>query len=155
MPESDRVMLGGYPLADMVRRVRRTADLSQRELARFAGVSRASLGAIESGARTPSLAVLQRILHAANYMLVVADACGRLAAPLEVWQDVRDGADRRYPAHLDTIIDPEYGEWWGDVYGLARPPETYYRNRAMRDWKRRCSQWDVRHRGEPPWNPPH
>jgi transcriptional regulator with XRE-family HTH domain len=150
MPESEELLLGGYPLSEMVRRVRRTADFSQRELAKHAGVSPGLLGAIESGARTPSLIVLQRILNAANYLLVVADASGRLVAPLEVWQDVRDGADRRYPAHLDTIIDPKYGEWWGDVYGLARPPETFYR-RAKRDWQRRCSQWDVRHRGEPPW----
>jgi hypothetical protein len=33
-------------------------------------------------------------------------------------------AERRYPAHLDTVLDPAPGEWWGDRYGLARPPET-------------------------------
>ena len=41
------------------------------------------------------------------------------------WEDTRDGAERRYPSHLDTILDPEPGEWWADIYGLARPPETF------------------------------
>jgi hypothetical protein len=39
---------------------------------------------------------------------------------LEVWQDVADGL------------------------GLARPPETFRRNRTVRDYQRRRSQWDVR-----------
>ena len=78
--------------------------------------------------------------------------CGRTATVIhrreresaEVWQDTADGADRRYPAHLDTILDPEFGEWWADSYGLARPPETFRRNRAYRDYQRRQSRWEVR-----------
>jgi hypothetical protein len=84
------------------------------------------------------------MLNAANYRLLVADLDGRLVVPLEVWQDVADGADRRYPAHLDTIVDPEPGEWWADKYGLSRPPETFRRNRAQRDYERRLSRWEVR-----------
>ncbi|WP_431909905.1 hypothetical protein [Micromonospora carbonacea] len=30
------------------------------------------------------------------------------------------------------------------VYGLARPPETFYRNRSYRDAMRRRSRWEVR-----------
>ena len=148
--QDQEIRLGGYRLSELVRRVRRTADLSQREHAK---VGAASVAAIETGARAPSLELLQRILNAANAQLVVVDANGRLVLPLEVWQDVRDGADRRYPAHLDTVIDPVYGEWWGDVYGLARPPETYHRDRARRDYQRRRSQWEVRvakYRNDPP-----
>ena len=151
------IRLGGYRLSEIVRRVRRTADLSQRELAKHAKVGAASIAAIETGARAPSLELLQRILNAANAQLVVVDANGRLVLPLEVWQDVRDGADRRYPAHLDTVIDPVYGEWWGDVYGLARPPETYHRDRVRRDYQRQRSQWEVRvakYRNDPPPQPP-
>jgi hypothetical protein len=72
---------------------------------------------------------------------------------MQTWDETLDGAERRYPAHLDTILDPKYGEWWGDVYGLVRPPETFHRDRARRDAQRRRSQWEVRvakHRGEPP-----
>ncbi|REF96803.1 hypothetical protein DFJ67_2796 [Asanoa ferruginea] len=69
-----------------------------------------------------------------------------------------DLADRRFPAHLDVILDPEPGEWWADIYGLARPPETFYRNRRVRDQQRRRSQWEVRvkqfrNAPPPPWRP--
>jgi transcriptional regulator with XRE-family HTH domain len=152
------ISLGGYPLSSIVRRVRRTADFSQRELAKYAEVSPSAVAAIETGAKTPLLVTLQRILHAANYQLVVVDVAGRLVLPLEVWQDVADGADRRYPAHLDTILDPVLGDWWADCFGLARPPETFRRNRAMRDYQRRRSQWEVRvaqyRTDPPPWAPP-
>jgi transcriptional regulator with XRE-family HTH domain len=136
--------VGGYPLASIVRRVRRTADLSQRELAQRVGVGRSTIAEIETGAITPSLAVLQRILDAAQYQLVAVDSAGHLVLPLEVWEGLTDGSGRRFPAHLDTILDPEFGEWWADGYGLARPPETFRRDRAVRDHERQLSQWEVR-----------
>jgi transcriptional regulator with XRE-family HTH domain len=135
------------PLTGILRRVRRKADFSQRELAKHAKLSPSTVAAIETGAITPSLRTLQRLLNAANYQLVFVDADGRLVVPLEVWQDVADGAGRRYPAHLDTILDPVLGDWWGDQYGLARPPETFRRNRTYRDYLRRLSRWDVRETG--------
>lgn len=157
--EASGLKVGGYPLEQIVRRVRRTADFSQRELAKHAGLSPATVAGIETGATVPSLPALQRILNAANYLLVAVDAAGRLVAPLEVWQDVTDGSGRRYPAHLDTILDPVFGDWWADGYGLARPPETFRRNRAYRDYERRLSRWEVRVaqlRNElPPRPPPH
>ena len=142
--KKSEVLLGGHALSGIVRRVRRAADLSQRQLAERAAVSATLVGAIETGARTPSLPVLQRLLRAAKFRLVVVDNEGRLVLPLEVWQDTEDGAGRRYPAHLDTILDPVFGEWWADGFGLARPPETFRRNRAQRDYERRRSQWEVR-----------
>lgn len=138
------ISIGGYSLAGIIRKVRRVADLSQRELAHHAKVSRATIAGYETGAVTPSLDCLQRVLHAANYQLAVVDVDGRLVVPLEVWQDVADGAGRRYPAHLDTILDPVFGDWWADGFGLQRPPETFRRNRWYRDWQRRQSQWEVR-----------
>ena len=64
--------------------------------------------------------------------------------PLLVWTGVEDLAGRRLPAHLDTILDPSYGDWWGYRYGLTAPPETFRRSRAYRDYVRRQSQWEVR-----------
>jgi hypothetical protein len=84
------------------------------------------------------------MLHAANYQLVVIDSAGHLVIPLEVWDGVTDLAGRRFPPHLDTILDPVYGEWWADIYGLYRPPETFRRSRAYRDYERRLSRWEVR-----------
>jgi transcriptional regulator with XRE-family HTH domain len=132
------------PFAGLVRRARRIADLSQREMARAAGVSQAAVSKIEAGALVPSCALLQRVLGAAGLWLVVVDAQGRVVEPMADWPDVRDGARRRYPSHLDTILDPEPGEWWADVYGLMRPPETFRRDREFRDAQRRRSQWEVR-----------
>jgi transcriptional regulator with XRE-family HTH domain len=141
------IKIAGYPLPGIVRQVRRRADFSQRELARWAKVSPAAVGAIESGKLIPSVPTLQRVLNAANCQLVIVDADGRLVVPLMVWGGVADGAGRRFPAHLDTILDPLFGEWWADGYGLTRPPETFRRNRAARDWQRRRSREDVREHG--------
>ena len=118
--------------------------MSQRELARATGVSQATVSKMEAETLVPSIALLQRVLGAANLLLVVVDETGRVVRPMEVWDDTRDGAERRYPSHLDTILDPKPGEWWADVYGLARPPETFHRDREFRDRQRARSQWEVR-----------
>ncbi|HEY7271614.1 MAG TPA: helix-turn-helix transcriptional regulator [Actinoplanes sp.] len=142
-----------FPFSGIVRRVRRIVDLSQRELAKAAGVAPSTIGKIEAATMLPGVTLLQRILGVAGFWLVVVDSEGRVVHPMEDWQDVRDGAQRRYPSHLDTIIDPLPGEWWADVYGLMRPPETFRRNRAVRDMERVRSQWEVRvakYRNVPP-----
>ena len=142
-----------FPAPGIVRAVRRRADTSQRELARFARVHPSTIGRIEAGSLTPSLAMLSRIVGTAGFRLVVVDEAGRVLKPMRDRADLRDGAERRYPSHLDIVTDPEPGEWWADRYGLARPPETFYRNREVRDWLRRRSQWEVRvakYRSVPP-----
>ncbi|MEU4819303.1 helix-turn-helix transcriptional regulator [Micromonospora aurantiaca] len=142
-----------FPAPGIVRAVRRRADASQRELARFARVHPSTIGRIEAGTLTPSLAMLSRIVGTAGFRLVVVDETGKVLKPMRDRADLRDGAERRYPSHLDVITDPEPGEWWADRYGLARPPETFYRNREVRDWLRRRSQWEVRvakYRSVPP-----
>lgn len=138
----------------LVRAARRRADCSQREMAERAGVSASTVGRIEAGALAPSLAVLGRILAVADLRLVAVDAEGRLVLPMgDDRDDLRDAAGRRYPSHLDTVLDPHDGDWWGDRYGLTAPPETFHRDRRHRDARRRRSQWEVRvaqHRHLPP-----
>jgi transcriptional regulator with XRE-family HTH domain len=129
---------------DLVRRLRRVLDASQRELADLAGVSRSTIDRIESGRVEPRVHQLQELLGLVGWGLTVADIEGRLVDPLrELGGDLRDGAERRYPAHLDVILDPEMGDWWGDYLGLRSPPETFNRNRAVRDLRRSCSQADL------------
>lgn len=142
-----------FPASGIIRAVRRRADASQRELARFARVHPSTVGRIEAGSLTPSLAMLSRIVGTAGFRLVVVDEAGTVLKPMRDRADLRDGAERRYPSHLDVVTDPEPGEWWADRYGLARPPETFYRDRAVRDALRRRSQWEVRvakYRNVPP-----
>lgn len=86
-------------------------------------------------------------------MLVVTDAYGNVVRPMRVWDDVRDGGGKMFPAHLDLKLDPDTGERWADEFGLARPPETYHRSRQRRDAERKVSQWSVRvaqYRHDPP-----
>jgi transcriptional regulator with XRE-family HTH domain len=118
--------------------------MSQREMAEAAGISQATISRVECGSLVPSVEVLVRVFATAELSLVVVDARGEVVLPMVDWADALDGAERRYPSHLDTIIDPRPGEWWGDQYGLVRPPETFYRDRALRDEQRRRSQWEVR-----------
>ncbi|MER7459528.1 helix-turn-helix transcriptional regulator [Micromonospora sp. NPDC126480] len=136
--------VGPFPVAGLVRRARRILGLSQNRMARFAKVAPSTVARVEAGNLAPSLAVLDRLLGAAGLYLVVVDQNGRIIQPMAVWDDTRDGAGRRYPAHLDTILDPEPGEWWADIYGLARPPETYHRCPVEREMRRRLSVWEVR-----------
>ncbi|MEU4398855.1 helix-turn-helix transcriptional regulator [Micromonospora orduensis] len=152
-PQPPGPTVGRFPIAGLVRRARRIVRLSQQQMARFAKVAPSTIGRVEAGSLTPSLAVLERLLGAAGLYLVVVDQEGRVVLPMADREDVHDGADRRYPSHLDTILDPEPGEWWGDIYGLTSPPETYHRSSADREARRRRSQWEVRvaqHRGVPP-----
>lgn len=129
----------------LVRAARRRADCSQRELAERAGVSASTIARIEAGTLAPSLSTLRAVLGAADVALVAVDREGRLLPPMEDDRDdLRDGAERRYPAHLDLVLDPLDGEWWGDRYGLSRPPETFHRDRRRRDAQRARSQWEVR-----------
>jgi transcriptional regulator with XRE-family HTH domain len=142
--EADEPRLGRFPFAGLIRRVRRVADLSQRELAKRSGLAQSTVARIESGALVPSVKVLQRLLACAQFELVVVDPEGHVVLPMREAEWTRDGADRRYPSHLDTILNPRPGEWWADQYGLVRPPETFIRDRARRDERRRRSQWEVR-----------
>jgi hypothetical protein len=99
---------------------------------------------MEVGRLDPRVGQLQGLLDLVGWSLVVIDAEGRFVVPLKEYQgDLRDGAERRFPAHLDTILDPQWGEWWGDTFGLARPPETFTRDRRLRDQRRAASQRDL------------
>lgn len=136
---------GDFDVVGLVRAARRRADCSQRELAERAGVSHSTVARIEAGGLVPSLAVLRAVLAAADVALVAVDRDGRVLGPMEEDRDdLRDGAERRYPSHLDVVLDPVDGDWWGDRYGLSRPPETFHRDRRRRDAQRARSRWEVR-----------
>ncbi|WP_375385368.1 helix-turn-helix domain-containing protein [uncultured Microbacterium sp.] len=88
-----------------VRRARRSADLSQRDLAAAVGVSQSNISRIESGGGL-SVREFERMLSVAGLRIAVVDESGVEIEPMP--QDVlRDRAGRRQPAHLDVHAPPE------------------------------------------------
>ncbi|MFE9692540.1 GNAT family N-acetyltransferase [Micromonospora sp. NPDC005806] len=142
-------------LGDVLRRLRRRADLNQRELAARAGVPQAAVARIESGRATdPRYRTVERLIRAAGGELrfgaEAADEPGHLPAPVP-HDGFRDQAGRRYPAHLDVweVREPKDwpGAWWAEWYNLPPerwplplPPATYELNREYRN-RRRRSEW--------------
>lgn len=127
MRSDTRLDVAGY-----LRQARRRTRMSQRELAAACAVSASTLSRAEAGRTELSLALFTRLLRAAGLRLVVVDDELRRVPALVEPPDTRDLAERRFPAHLDLILDPERGEWWGDCFGLVRPPETFHRDPAAR-----------------------
>ncbi|SET53220.1 helix-turn-helix domain-containing protein [Geodermatophilus poikilotrophus] len=118
----------------ILRRIRRTADLSQRELAVRIGISKSAVAAAESGRSGIDARALVRAAEVAGLRLALVDADGREVAGMD-GDAVRDQAGRRYPAHLDTRYGDE--EWWythqGHGHDREQPWYTLDRSRWIRD----------------------
>lgn len=121
-----------FDLPGVLRRIRRIADLSQRELAAAAGVSASTIGQAESGARDLSVRLVALMAHLAGLRLALVDDTGSEVEPMS--QDaVRDMGGRRFPAHLDTRYSDD-GWWHGPHrYDRAQPWYTFDRDRRTRD----------------------
>jgi transcriptional regulator with XRE-family HTH domain len=122
-------------LPGVLRRVRRIADLSQRELAVAVGISPSAVGSAESGARDLPLSVVARIAEVAALRLSLVDGDGGEIAGM-VDNTVRDAAGRRFPAHLDTRYSDD--RWWHgpDRKYRTQPWYTFDRCRDVRDRNR-------------------
>jgi transcriptional regulator with XRE-family HTH domain len=134
-----------FDLSGALRRIRRTADLSQRELAAACGVSPSTLAKAEARRRDVSVDVLQRAAAVAGLRIALLDAAGE-EVPAMAAGTVRDGAGRHFPAHLDT----RHGDvgWWHGPERYSREPPTYTfdRDRARRDGWRRAGGTPLDHR---------
>ena len=133
--DGDADAVSDLSLPGLLRRIRRTADLSQRELARAGGLPRSTVAAAEAGTRGLDARTLARLAALAGFRLALLDAEGREVAPMHA-AAVRDGADRHYPAHLDTRHGDE--GWWHGPHRYDRDPVTYTfdRDRRYRDVRR-------------------
>ncbi|MCZ2803809.1 helix-turn-helix transcriptional regulator [Modestobacter sp. VKM Ac-2983] len=119
----------------MLRRVRRLADMSQRELAEASGVSRDRLSRAEAGRGDLRVGEFAGIVSLARLRLVLLDAQGQEVAPMSA-AAVRDRAGRRFPAHLDTRHGDE--DWWSGPHRHTRsqPEVTFDRDCHSRDsWR--------------------
>ncbi|HET9516981.1 MAG TPA: helix-turn-helix domain-containing protein [Actinoplanes sp.] len=138
-------------LGALLRALRRSADLSQRELALGSGVPQSTVARIETGAVTnPSFRTVERLVRAAGHQLRAGrPGTGRpgAAQPSAVpHEQLRDRGDRRYPAHLDVteVTSPEqwWGSWWTSslirsLWPLGEVPSvTFDLSRRRRDERR-------------------
>jgi transcriptional regulator with XRE-family HTH domain len=137
-----------FPLPGILRRLRRAADCSQRELAAQLGLSKTAVAAVESGTRDLPASALALAAALAGGRLAVVDASGRELTPMAA-RPVRDAAGRRFPAHLDT----RHGDvdWWHGVerYSRRRPQFTFDRDRGRRDWWRQAGTPEDHHLPQP------
>ncbi len=133
--DGDADAVSDLSLPGLLRRIRRTADLSQRELARAGGLPRSTVAAAEAGTRGLDARTLARLAALAGFRLALLDEQGREVAPMDA-EAVRDGGGRLFPAHLDT----RHGDdgWWHGPHRFDRPPVTYTstRDRRYRDLRR-------------------
>jgi transcriptional regulator with XRE-family HTH domain len=137
----------GINLGHWLRRLRRRADLSQRELASKAGVPHQTVTRIESGATPdPRIRTVERLIAAAGGRLSIVDINGTEPPPVP-YDHLIDAAERRYPPHLDVrpVLEAEdwWGSWWQGWYRIERPfwPATapdysFDLNRRNRDRRR-------------------
>jgi transcriptional regulator with XRE-family HTH domain len=128
--------VAAFDLSGALRRIRRTADLSQRELAAACGVSASVVAHTEARRRGLPVEVLQQAAALAGLRLALLDHTGREVAGMS-GGTARDGGDRHFPAHLDT----RHGDvdWWHgpERYSRAQPTYTFDRDRERRDtWRR-------------------
>lgn len=100
----------------IVERARRGSGLSQRELARRAGTSQPTLSTYERGAKSPTLAVVERIVNSSGYDLDLSPRvtftahAGARGAPIVV----PDRLWRLDPADaLATVTLPQRLHWSG------------------------------------------
>ena len=133
--------VGGY-----VRRARRLADLSQRDLADTLGLSRAAVGRLESTPVRVDIPTMESILALAGLRLAVVDGAGRTveAVPTDT---LRDHRERRFPAHLDAT-PPDIGipnERGVQPRKGLPPARGWYRQRRDRDRLRERGRAPVDH----------
>jgi HTH-type transcriptional regulator/antitoxin HipB len=124
----------GFDVGGYVRRARRVADLSQRDLADILGLSRAAVGRLESTPGRVDLPTMEAILALADLRLAVVDSAGRPveAVPADT---LRDHGNRRFPAHLDaTPPDIGFPNERGVQPRRGLPPARgWYRQRQERN----------------------
>jgi transcriptional regulator with XRE-family HTH domain len=125
----------GFDLCGVLRRIRRTADLSQRELAAAAGLSASAVAHAEAGARDLPSRALARAAELAGLRLALLDADGREVTGMDP-DGARDATRRRLPAHLDTQHTDEVADRWAHRLDREQPWFTFGLDRGARDRQR-------------------
>ena len=127
-----------FALSGALRRIRRRADVSQRELARVCGISQSAVAQAENGIRDLPVPILVTAAASAGLRLAMLDDDGR---EVETMTDtaVRDLGGRRFPAHLDTRRSDEGRRRYEPRRDRPETSFTYRRDRDARDARRRMA----------------
>jgi transcriptional regulator with XRE-family HTH domain len=143
-----------FDLGGALRRIRRRADLSQRQLAEECAVSQSVIARAERGLRDVPVALLQRAAALAGLRLALLDEHGAEITGMSP-DAVRDRQGRLFPAHLDTVSSDQRSHRYEERYYRPRPWYTVDRDRAARDaYRRQLGTPDdhlVERPGESPW----
>ncbi len=142
-----------FGLPGALRRIRRTVDLSQRELAARLQLPQSAVAQAESGRRDLPVRVLQAAAALARLRLALLDEDGAVV-PCMAEDAVQDGVGRRFPAHLDTRYGDDH--WWHDPdrYSREQPWYTFDRSRGARDHHRQRHGTPVDHQRPQPGDSP-
>jgi transcriptional regulator with XRE-family HTH domain len=124
-----------FDLCGVLRRIRRTADLSQPELAAAAGLGASAVAHAEAGTRDLPSCALARAAELAGLRLALLDADGRAVTGMDP-DGARDATRRRLPAHLDTQHTDEVADRWAHRPDREQPWSTFGLDRAARDRRR-------------------
>jgi transcriptional regulator with XRE-family HTH domain len=118
-----------------LRRIRRRADMSQRQLADASGMAASVVAKVEAGTRDLPVRAFARLAAVAGFRVALLDASGIPVDPMTSGS-VRDAGGRLFPAHLDTRHGDE--DWWGGPHRprLRQPRYTFDMDRGRRDWLR-------------------
>lgn len=131
-------MNGLFDLRGALRRVRRLADLSQRELARNASIPPSTLAHAEAGTRDLPVQSMARAAAVAGLRLVLLDHSGSEVASMSDTA-VTDVSGRRFPAHLDTSRSDAGTQLYEPRRDRPETSFTYRRDRGPRDDRRRVA----------------
>ncbi len=130
----------------LLRRARRHADLSQRDLADRAGVARSVVGRAESGSANIGIKTFNALISAAGCRLAVLERNANELLPMRD-DAIRNNGGSRYPAHLD----PRITSWLYRVGGgprRSRPlPRLSLERRTARDARRASGLMPMDHPG--------
>jgi len=129
----------------LLRRARRHADLSQRQLAAKAKVHPSVISRIEAGRQFPEMITMERLLAATGFGLQAVSSDGQHVIDNDsTWADqdtARDGAYRRFPAHLDVWAPNLRRPWWYHLHvgtSIPAPLLSFDLSRLKRDLRRRA-----------------